>query len=54
MQTQKTTKNDTDCGPDIYGALAQWVAQPVVDRKVAGSSPVRPANVGGRAPVAAA
>lgn len=47
--------NEPDCGPDTYGALAQWVAQPVVDRKVTGSSPVRPANDHRkeRAPVAA-
>lgn len=30
--------------PDIYGTLAQLVAQSVVSRKVTGSSPVRPAK----------
>lgn len=43
MKTHSTT-SDTDCGPDTHGALAQLVAQPVVSRKVTGSSPVRPAN----------
>lgn len=42
MKTYSTT--DTDCVPDTNGTLAQLVAQPVVDRKVTGSSPVRPAN----------
>ena len=39
-----STTSDTDCGPDTNGALAQLVAQPVVSRKVTGSSPVRPAK----------
>lgn len=43
MNTHNTT-SDTDCGPDTNGALAQLVAQPVVDRKITGSSPVRPAT----------
>lgn len=43
MNTHNST-SDTDCGPDTDGALAQLVAQPVVSRKVTGSSPVRPAN----------
>ena len=48
--------SDTDCSHDTYGTLAQLVAQPIVDRKVTGSSPVRPANTyqeAARAPVAA-
>lgn len=51
---QQPKLSDTDCGPDTNGALAQWVAQPVVSRKVTGSSPVRPANEGARAPTPAA
>ena len=43
MNTHNTT-SDTNCGPDTYGTLAQLVAQPVVSRKVTGSTPVRPAN----------
>ena len=44
MNTEKLRERDTDCGPDMYGALAQLAAQPVVDRKVTGSNPVRPAK----------
>lgn len=43
MQTHNSS-TDTDCGPDTHGALAQLVAQPIVDRKVTGSNPVRPAK----------
>ena len=38
--------NDSDDADDIYGAVAQLVAHPVVNRKVAGSSPVCSAIMG--------
>ena len=38
--------NDSDDADDMYGAVAQLVAHPVVSRKVAGSSPVCSAIMG--------
>ena len=38
--------DDSDDVHDLYGAVAQLVAHPVVSRKVAGSSPVCSASMG--------